>query len=425
MHVMEIIVKAFQLMENRQTKSALKLIEDHLPRANDDQKFAIAEFYLQWGFFEEALEILQDLIQKYPEESELKVLLANIYIELDNDKEAVHLLNDIREEDLSYEQALLQLADLYQSQGLFEVAEQKLLEAKRLNPDEEIIDLALGEFFFSIGEYKRAIIYYERIYEHTAELANISIIARLAEALAASGAYEKSLKLYQELEPDHPDQMFKYGLVAYHADRKDIAINVWNRVLEADKSYLSVYYELANAYQEEGMFDEAYETCQKGLQLDDFNKELFYLGAVLAHQLGKYEESEKLASNAIALDDGYVEAILFLIELYKEQDEYDKIIQLINDIKEQGSTDPIYDWELARAFNELESYSKAFKHYQTAYYYLNDNRDFLKEYGYFLTEDGKINDAMKIFTEYLKLEPTDMEMQEYIERLRQTNENEI
>lgn len=409
-----------QLMENHQSERALKLMKDHLPYANDEQKFAIAEFYVQWGFYEEATLILKELLNIYPDESELKIMLANIYIELDNDKEAIHLLNDIKENDPIYEQALLQLADLYQSQGLFEVAEQKLLTAKRLNPDEQIIDLALGEFYFSIGEYNKAIIYYEKLYSQTKNLADISIVARLAESLAGAGAYEKSLKFFQELESDDPDILFKYGLTAYHTDRKDIAINAWEKVLEYDAYYHSVYYELAKAYHEEGYLHEAYETAQKGIQMDEFNKELFYLHSKLAHQLGKFEESEQLINRAIKLDADYQEAILFLVELYKEQHKYTKIVQFIKNLKEEGSMDPIYEWELARAYNELEQYDQAFKHYEEAYHYLYDHSEFLKEYGYFLIEDGKVHEAISIFESYLTYEASDVDMQEYVERIKQS-----
>src|SRR5699024_11877433 len=82
----------------------------------------------------------------------------------------IELLTSISEDDPAYLQALLQLADLYQSEGLFEVAESKLLEAKNIQPDEPIIDFALGEFFFSTGEYQRAIIHYEKLPDHMTEI---------------------------------------------------------------------------------------------------------------------------------------------------------------------------------------------------------------------------------------------------------------
>src|SRR5699024_11120149 len=109
--------------------------------------------YIQWGFLQEALGLLNELIDESPFDSELKLMASDIYIELEDDDTAFQLLEQINQDDPFYMQALLQAADLYQAQGLFEVAEQKLLEAKQLDPSEQIIDFGLGELYFSIGEY--------------------------------------------------------------------------------------------------------------------------------------------------------------------------------------------------------------------------------------------------------------------------------
>src|SRR5699024_8383686 len=165
---------------------------------------------------------------------DIKVNLADIYIELEDDENAIHLLNDIKEDDPAFIQSLLQLADLYQAQGLFEVAEQKLLTAKQLEPNEIIIDFALAELLFSTGKYQRAITYYEKIAKETNELANVSINDRLAEAYAATGAYETALQFFQDIDSEDIDALFKYGITAYHAGRNDIAIGTWKRVIEQD-----------------------------------------------------------------------------------------------------------------------------------------------------------------------------------------------
>ena len=419
---MDTIMKAVRLMENNQSEEAIKLIEAFLPTADDDKKYTIAEFYLQWGFLQEALVILQELLSKYPEESDIKVMLADIYIELEDDKKAINLLDDIKDDDPIYVQVLLQLADLYQAQGLFEVAELKLLEAKKISPNEPIIDFALGEFLFSIGEYKRSIIYYEKIPQETKELANISIHARLAEAYASSGEYEIALPFFEKVDSNNPDILFKYGFTAYHANRKDIAINVWKKVIDLDEHYHSVYYELAKAYREEGLIKEAYDTSEKGLQMDEFNKELYYYTGLLAHQLDNLVESEKLIRQAIALDADYKEAVLFLIELFKMKDDHTEIVTLIKDINSLGAEDSLYDWELARAYLEMESYGNALESYRETYNTLNDDGEFLKEYGEFLIEDGKMDEAIPIFEAYLQQEPQDVEMVEYVDRLKQSKD---
>ncbi|MGM8365350.1 tetratricopeptide repeat protein [Virgibacillus sp. W0181] len=415
---MDAIMQAQQLMEENNSEEALRLLELHLKKANDEEQFTIAELYLQWGFLQEASNILSALLQRYPDESELKVMLGDIYIELEQDENAIDLLNDIEEKDTAYIQSLLQLADLYQAQGLFEVAEHKLLAAKQLEPDEPIIDFALGELSFSIGKYNNAITFYEKLLPASPIIANVTIVSRLAEAHAAIGNYEEALTYYQKEDIEDPDTLFKYGYTANQANRKDIAIKAWEKVVEIDPHYQSVYYELAKVYKEEGMVNEALTISVKGIENDEFNKELYYFAGVLAHQLNQKDESKTYAYKAIALDPEYKEAILFLIELLKEQDEFEEIRETIELAKESGALDPIYEWELARAYNELENFSKALTCYNEAYPHFKNDAEFLKEFGYFLVEDGKIETAIPILKAYLIEEPLDDEVEAYLERLQ-------
>jgi len=419
------LTKAVTLMENGQAEQALKLLKESRQTASDDEKFTIAEIYLQWGFLQEATEVLEALLKTYPDESELKITLADAYIELEDDASAITLLGEINETDPFYLQALVQLADLYQAQGLFEVAEQKLLTAKKTEPNEQLIDFGLGELYFSTGEYQKAILYYEKILPETSEIGSVSIPDRLGEAYAASGEYEKALSFFKDDESKDPDKFFKYGLTARQADREDIAINAWEHVIELDPYYHTVYYQLADAYEDEGMVSEAFQTAKKGLEFDEFNKELYFLTGRLAHQLDDNTESERLVREAIALDPDYKEAILFLIEFFKASDDYQQIVDLISEIKRNGADDSLYDWELASAYNNLESYEEALNAYRTAYDTLNKDSDFLKDYGYFLTEEGRMKEAISIFEQYLEQQPLDSDIHEYVERLKLSERGDV
>src|SRR5690625_4084426 len=106
---MDMIGQALQLMESNQIEEAIELVDHHLPYAHNDDKYTIAELYLQWGFYQKAQPILEDLLRLYPDESELKTTLADIYIELENDEAAIQILNEIDETDPAYVQALIQL----------------------------------------------------------------------------------------------------------------------------------------------------------------------------------------------------------------------------------------------------------------------------------------------------------------------------
>ncbi|MFC4557379.1 tetratricopeptide repeat protein [Virgibacillus kekensis] len=411
-------MEAVKLMESKQAEKAIQVLDNYLPTADAEDKYTIAELYIQWGYLSEASMVLEELMQQFPKESELKTMLADIYIEQENDEEAIELLNEVEEDDPAYVQTLIQLADLYQAQGLFEVAEQKLLQAKQIEPNEPIIDFALGELLFSTGSYLRAITYYEKILPVAKEIANVSINDRLAEAYAASGEYEKALDIFQDVDSEDPDTLFKYGFTALHAGRRDIAIKAWKHVIEQDTYYHTAYYQLAKAYEDEEMPQEAYDTAIKGIKVDEFNKELYFFAGSMAHQLENDEESERLVREAISLDPDYKEALLFLIELFKKTNQHEDIIELINEIKNSGASDPLYDWELARAYNENESYEYALNSYKEAYNSLNQDSDFLKEYGYFLTEEGRIDEAVSVFERYLTLQPLDSDIEEFVSRLK-------
>ncbi|MFQ3542989.1 tetratricopeptide repeat protein [Halobacillus rhizosphaerae] len=416
---MEEIQKAVRQMEDHKTEDAIHTLQQYLPEADEEERFTIAELYIQWGMLEEAKMVLHELIQRYPKEQELKVMMAEIHIDLGEDDEAIELLNEFGPEDEDYLQALIQLADLYQAQGLFEVAEQKLLEAKQAEPNEAVIDFALGELSFSNGEYNKSIPFYENAMHHQPIIADIEVAARLAEAYAATGAFEESIEYFQKVEEENPDVLFRYGFVAFQALRNDIAIHVWENLIDKDPYFHSVYPHLAKAYEAEGMPAQALEMANQGLAKDEFNKELYHLAGTLSHHQGNKEEGYRLMREAVALDPGYKEAVLFLIENYKKDEDYEAIAELIQQLIALGEEDPNYLWELANAYEELEDFKEAYEHYKNAYPSLKDDSDFLKEYGYFLVEEGHMKEAKQIFNEYLAIDPTDTVIEDFVARLEE------
>src|SRR5690625_1789907 len=112
---MEKIVDAIQLFDEGKTNEALDLLKQLSEKASDDQKFAIAELYDEYGFMDEGIKLLEELLHKYPKEGQVLIKLAEMYIELEQDDLAIHLLNELSKEDDFYVQSLLHLADLYQS----------------------------------------------------------------------------------------------------------------------------------------------------------------------------------------------------------------------------------------------------------------------------------------------------------------------
>lgn len=415
--MLEELQRANELLHENKVDEAIFIIDNNIKNANLEEQFVIGELYYEWGFFDKALNVFLKLEEELPEEGQVKFFIASIYIELEMDNEAVEVLTKIEPHDDFYLQALMQLADLYESQGLFEVAELKLREAKSIKPDEIIIDFALGELLFSIGEYNKAVIHYEIVVKEQEEITEININERLAESLAMISKYEEALNYYSKIKDMDNDMLFKYGFIASQINKNDIAIKAWEKLVEQDKEYHSVYVELAKVYQKEGMNKEAYDILQEGLKVDEFDKELYFMTGKLASEFGDFAQSEVHLREAINLDNDYKQAVIFLINILKDNDRYLEIIDLIIEIKRMGAEDPDYDWELARAYNEMEEFEKASEYYELASNHLLTDTTFLKEYGYFLVEDGKSEQAILIFKKYLEIEPMDSEIISFISRI--------
>ncbi|EUJ35269.1 hypothetical protein BTHER_09297 [Brochothrix thermosphacta DSM 20171 = FSL F6-1036] len=135
-------LKMIEALHNEDLEGAHALLDQAIENDSDEEHFDLAEQLLQLGFLDEAEALYGTLLINYPGEGELLVALAEISVDRDDEDTALAYLEQVHPEDENYPRALLVLADLYQSQGLFEVTEQKLQEAKDMLPEEPIIDFA-------------------------------------------------------------------------------------------------------------------------------------------------------------------------------------------------------------------------------------------------------------------------------------------
>ncbi len=113
--------------------------------ATDDEIFIIAQIFAAISHVSKAIELVETLLAKYPNEVNLKTFLADLYLDLAEDEKALELLSGSDEE--TNVSVLLLEADMYIAQGLFEVAEDKLKKALALEPKNDLIHLAYAEFY--------------------------------------------------------------------------------------------------------------------------------------------------------------------------------------------------------------------------------------------------------------------------------------
>ncbi|GIN92028.1 hypothetical protein J6TS1_24050 [Siminovitchia terrae] len=413
----ELVLKHIELQDLSKAKEIFNKVKKS---GSPEEKFFLAEQLSQYGFLEEAKELYERLLEVFPEESELKIMLAELLIDLGKDEEAYPYLETVEPTDPNYAAALLLEADLYQMQGLYEVSEQKLLKAKEMYSQEPVIDFALAELYMSLGRFLEAVTSYQRLLKAGEEtVGGNDIYARLAEALSAGGAFEESIPNYEKSLENSKDLnvLFGYGLTSFQAGLYKKAKNAFEELKTLDHEYHALYLYLAKSYDQLGDLDKAIETAEQGLAADEYNADLYIYIAGLLMKAGREEEAEDALHQALALDPESTEAASLLNKLLLHQERYEDVLEVLSNIK--NADDSQLHWDAAYSYQQIENYSEALNEYKLAYNELKNNLDFLKDYGFFLMEEGMRSEGAAVFRRLSSLDPSNEEWHEIIDRLEE------
>ncbi|MBU8907259.1 tetratricopeptide repeat protein [Desertibacillus haloalkaliphilus] len=411
------IDQAMRLIEQGATEKGLNKLEDIEKTANHDTKYTLAQVYFELGLIDRSKVIIDELLALYPDEGELYTFAAELYIDLDQEDEAIEMLLEIKEQDEAYLQAQLLLADLYQMQGLDEVAEQKLLQAAKRAPDEPIISFGLAEFYLDRGDYGKSIPYYKKvIYSKESLPTEINVDLRMAEAYSANGQFEDALIHYEKglKNSEELNAIFGYGYTAYQLGEYKTAIAQFEKLKELDPQYSSLYPYLAKALEAQESLNEALTAVKEGVAVDEYNDSLFVHAGKLSLKLKQTQQAEEYLRDALALNPANFEAFRTLAAFLREEERYDDVIELIAHIKEFGEEDPLFEWYLASAYHHEDQVDKADKHYQRAIDAFREDADFLEEYGRFLLELGYREKALAYLRKSVGYDQSRLHLQELI-----------
>jgi predicted Zn-dependent protease len=407
---------AISYIEAGDYETGLKKTKALLNKGDDELSYEIAQLYMDWGLAEEAYSLLKKLMIHHPGHSGMLLTLAEAAIDLDLEDEAIESLGAIHLLDENYLSAQVLLADLYFSQGLEEVAEQRLLEARKQAPNEPILAFALAEFYASTGQVSEAIDLYKSVL-HVEDLEHENIPLKLAEMLSLRGLFEEAMIYYHKgLEKGESlNGRFGYAVTAIQAGKPQTAIQQLEKLKEMDPTFSSLYPILADAYEEEGALKEAIASLKEGIRVDEHNERLYLKLAKVEAKAGQTEQAITTLTHLLALDNEHLEGTKLLVELYREEGHHSEIISLYegNDL----TFDPELSWYYAFALKEEDELEKAFKAYQGIYPHFNEDPDFLKEYGELAWELGEREEAVQALEKALSLGP-DFELENFLERLR-------
>lgn len=399
-------------IEAQDLEQAADWFEKALLEDSDSVLLDLAEYLERIGFYNQAKRIFNKLAPDFPQ---VNLNLATIASEDGELEEAFGYLEKIDSTDSWYVNALLIKADLYQMEGLPDVAREKLVEASQLS-DDPIITFGLAEVDFELGHFTQAIKEYASldnrdIYEQT----GISTYQRIGVSYASLGKFEAAIEFLQkaiELEYDE-STVFELAVLLYDREEYQKA-NIYFKQLDTlSPDYEGYEYIYAMSLHADHQVDAALLMAQQGLAKNPFDSQLALLASQVSYELHDSKKAEAYLLDAWDKADDLEEIALRLTNLYLEQERYDDILAL----GDQEWDNVLTRWNIARSYHALEEADKARELYDNLYKDLQSNPEFLEEYIFLIREDGAFELAKQVAKVYLSLVPDDTTMEDLYDGL--------
>ena len=403
-----------QALEEQDLTKAEYYFVKALENDPSDLLYELATYLEGIGFYPQAKEIYLKIVEDFPE---VHLNLAAIASEDGQIEEAFAYLEEIQADSDWYVSALALKADLYQMEGLTDVAREKLLETLTYSEDPLLI-LGLAELDSELENYQEAIQGYAQldnrsIYEQT----GISTYQRIGFAYAQLGKFETATEFLEKALELEYDDLTAFELASLYFDREEYqkAVLYFKQLDTISPDFEGYEYGYSQALHKEHQVQEALRITKQGLEKNPFETRLLLVASQFSYELHDASGAENYLLTAKEDAEDTEEILLRLATIYLEQERYEDILDLQNDEPENLLT----KWMIARSYQEMDDLDTAYEHYQELAGDLKDNPEFLEHYIYLLRELGYFEEAKVNAQAYLKLVPDDVQMQELYERLQE------
>ena len=403
-----------QALEEQDLTKAEHYFVKALENDPSDLLYELATYLEGIGFYPQAKEIYLKIVEDFPE---VHLNLATIASEDGQIEEAFAYLEEIQADSDWYISALALKADLYQMEGLTDVAREKLLEALTYSEDPLLI-LGLAELDSELENYQEAIQGYAQldnrlIYKQT----GISTYQRIGFAYAQLGKFETATEFLEKALELEYDDLTAFELASLYFDREEYqkAVLYFKQIDTISPDFEGYEYGYSQALHKEHQVQEALRIAKQGLEKNPFETRLLLAASQFSYELHDASSAEDYLLTAKEDAEDTEEILLRLATIYLEQERYEDILDLQSEEPENLLT----KWMIARSYQEMDDLDTAYEHYQELAGDLKDNPEFLEHYIYLLRELGYFEEAKVNAQAYLKLVPDDVQMQELYERLQE------
>jgi tetratricopeptide (TPR) repeat protein len=415
---------------------ANKAIEEYRAAIDNDPSSeflnaTLAELYAKTGRIRDAVLEAQDILKRDPNNVEAHRLLGRIYLRSLGDTQSGPTSREVLRLGMEQYEALarlepknadnhLLLGRLYVLNKDYGKAEGQFKAAMQTDPssDEAVVNLAL--LYNEEGDTKKAA---ETLTSVPDPQRTSKINSTLGFTYEQQKEYKKAIAAYQKaLEQDKENLDAMRGLAQnlYNDNQMDAALQQWRMVQEADPQDAQAPLRMSEIYRREGKFDQAMSSLKRAESLQQDLLEAPYDEAIILEAQGKYDEAaavlQRLVSRSESPDGNYTSGernnrSLFLERLgnvYREAGKTQLALDTFNKMVDLGGAEASRGYqEIIDTYREQKQWTDATRTAQEAVHKLPEDRDLKLTLAQELADDGKPEQGIQIAKSQLSGKPED------------------
>lgn len=408
----------FQLQRNRPEK-AVEMLKSAVAHSDDNftYRMTLAGLYRNLGMYGEASDSYEELVKRYPDKSELNYYLADALTQEGEIGAAIDAYNVLESTMGMNETLSLQKFKLYQTLKQPDKAFEEIEKLANKYPMNARYRLLMGDLHLENEETEKALACYQQAHEidpddprYIVSMANyydqtgdkeaaeqeirdalvnekldvetkVGILSRYVQRLQQTQqGIENANSLFQTLLDQHPEDTelkLMYGSLLMAQQKEDEAKFQFQLVTEMEPSNEGAWQQLLNISLKGEDIPEVIRICTRCKELFPEAPEYYFYLGIGYYMQEKYQES---------LDTYYAGL---------------KIIPEGNGVVKSNFYGQIGD-----LYYQMEKMDEAYKAYDEALKYNENNAPVLNNYSYFLTLDKKdLKKAERMAAQCIKLEP--------------------
>ena len=408
----------FQLQRNRPEK-AVEMLKSAVAHSDDNftYRMTLAGLYRNLGMYGEASDSYEELVKRYPDKSELNYYLADALTQEGEIGAAIDAYNVLESTMGMNETLSLQKFKLYQTLKQPDKAFEEIEKLANKYPMNARYRLLMGDLHLENEETEKALACYQQAHEidpddprYIVSMANyydqtgdkeaaeqeirdalvnekldvetkVGILSRYVQRLQQTQqGIENANSLFQTLLDQHPEDTelkLMYGSLLMAQQKEEEAKFQFQLVTEMEPSNEGAWQQLLNISLKGEDFPEVIRICTRCKELFPEAPEYYFYLGIGYYMQEKYQES---------LDTYYAGL---------------KIIPEGNGVVKSNFYGQIGD-----LYYQMEKMDEAYKAYDEALKYNENNAPVLNNYSYFLTLDKKdLKKAERMAAQCIKLEP--------------------